>query len=297
MNAAPIPEARSTTPDDAPDTFDDPGGAASRGLGRRSIGLVGGVGGSLILAVGFLFLTVLPLGEPDPTFAQRVAFPVALVALGTGFLAISVFTVRFARDLTALVIDGSRVVLRYSRGAPAEFLWTEPKLEVTLTHVIAIPAKPNAATGWQLEKRGGQGRTNAAVSLGAGAALVRWGGRAGLEVTTLRREFPARHGRSVLELTILAPPGAAHLPPGDWGPVNLPPEPTGPAVASPAAPDAPVTNPLDDPHIAWVESPETSGPDSGRPKPRARKKPPRRPRGVRADSLRDAAPRERGAER
>jgi hypothetical protein len=262
VNAAPLPDAPSATADAGAETSETLPGPALAGPDRRLIAAVGGAGGALILVVGTLLLTVLPLGPPDPTFAEKVALPVALIALGVAFLAISVGGLLYARDLTDLVVDRSRVELRFSRGARSEFRWDDPQLELSLSHVVSSPPKPNATTGWVLAQRGSGRPSRASVTLEAGTALVRWGRRAGLEMTTLQRDFPTRRGRAVFEITILAPVGGAHPPAGDWRTVTTAPE----LPATPGTPPGeaahPSTDPSDDPHLVWTDPSRAFGPVS-----------------------------------
>lgn len=199
----------------------------------RTIRLVAVVGGAVLVVVGLLLLTRFPLGEPDPTFGQKVVVPVALLALGASFLGMAAWSALFARQGTELVVDDVHVELRFSRGPPAQFRWDDPNLEVHLSHAFEIAPHPKPALGWVMGQRGRGPRVNGPISIEGGDALIRRAPRLGLETTKLRREFRGRGGRLAYEVTILAPPGKAHIPGPDWNPVTVPPGGVA-AVAAPA---------------------------------------------------------------
>jgi hypothetical protein len=241
VDAPPLPDAPPaavpSVGDQGPETFDLRPMGAQVGPSPRTVQLVAGVGGAVLLVVGLLLVTVFPLGEPDPTFGQKVIVPLALLVLGASFLGMAVWSARFAREGIELRIDADRVELRYSRGSPGAFRWDDPELEVRLSHVVEVPPGPRAGVGWVLIQRGSTTGWTSAITLDASAALIRRAPTVGLETTNLRRELRRSRGRqAAFEVTVLARPGKAHLPGPDWNPVTVSPNGSTPV-------EAPAMNP------------------------------------------------------
>jgi hypothetical protein len=169
---------------------------------QRTIQLVGGTAGAIVLVLGILIVTVFPLGSGSPTIGQRVIAPSALILLGGSFLVIAVYSIAFQDKVAKVLVDDDSVRLVYNKGRVSEVRWNDPRLRGSIMHAVRIPPTDGLdADGWVLFMRGTQSKLSDVVTLEAGNAIVNRAKAIGVETCDIRNEVKNRGGLLIFEGT------------------------------------------------------------------------------------------------